>query len=208
MTQICLSCGLCCDGTLFGATDIDQDDARVALEQSHAIFLTDGSVVRAQQPCPALYQGSCSIYEQRPSVCRSFECALLIQVTNGRTSEQEALDIIAATKALRDNTRRQLESVLAPPDLSALQVALGEIKVQEHHDAHRAAQPIAAMVASVGDRLADTENDSTLANQTHRYREALDTADGLLAMTTQHFAIANGEVPASTENSLTDAGTV
>lgn len=46
------------------------------------------------QPCPAFREQSCSIYAQRPTRCRLFECRQLQQVKAGALTEAAALEKI------------------------------------------------------------------------------------------------------------------
>lgn len=99
---ICIDCGLCCNGTMFHAIDLDpSDDVRVLLTRG-AVMVTDAQSKRFHQPCPGFDGSHCLVYESRPSACRSFTCSLLTSVTSGRTSPDEARSIIARTRELAD----------------------------------------------------------------------------------------------------------
>jgi hypothetical protein len=69
---LCLSCALCCDGTLFGGAPLEPDEVEPAVRAGLRVFRSD-----FEQPCAALRGCSCSIYEARPRACRKFECRLL-----------------------------------------------------------------------------------------------------------------------------------
>lgn len=72
--NICLSCGLCCDGSLFWAVPVGQgEDVPVRLDAER----------RLRQPCPC-FNRSCTIYADRPAACRSFDCRVLQIVRAGR----------------------------------------------------------------------------------------------------------------------------
>ena len=73
LETLCKSCGLCCDGSLFGRVMFDPDEhapkKRLQLIESGRGF---------DQPCSALEKDrSCSIYDERPRACRRFVCKLL-----------------------------------------------------------------------------------------------------------------------------------
>ena len=78
---LCQSCGLCCDGSLFGKVPLDREE--VGLARRHRLRVVDNGT-RFEQPCIALSprDGSsgqervCSIYDERPRSCRSFVCRL------------------------------------------------------------------------------------------------------------------------------------
>jgi len=66
---LCLACGLCCDGSLFGRVPLAPDDAR-----THLRVIASGASF--EQPCSALVGGACRVYTTRPRACRAFTCKL------------------------------------------------------------------------------------------------------------------------------------
>jgi uncharacterized protein len=113
--QLCLRCGLCCNGVLFRDVEVQPgDDAemlrrlglplkKVNARPSPEAFQKE----RAPQPCALLGADcKCAIYANRPLRCRQFECALLLEVKAGACSVDQALKTIRdaqkrAAKALR-----------------------------------------------------------------------------------------------------------
>lgn len=79
LTTLCQSCGLCCDGSLFGRVPLLP--AEVPLARKHRLHVVEsGSAM--EQPCAALAldaenKRTCTAYEERPAACRTFDCALL-----------------------------------------------------------------------------------------------------------------------------------
>jgi uncharacterized protein len=78
LTILCSSCGLCCDGSLFGRADLTPDE--VAPARRNRLLVLDGAK-GFEQPCAALIpvetgRRQCSIYAERPLSCRTFECRL------------------------------------------------------------------------------------------------------------------------------------
>lgn len=73
LETLCQSCGFCCDGTLFQKALLRPEELEPARKNGLRVVADKGFL----QPCPKLVERSCSIYEQRPSVCRSFTCRLL-----------------------------------------------------------------------------------------------------------------------------------
>lgn len=114
--SLCLSCGLCCDGTLF---------RRVALEAGEGARLgtrvrlseEDGSLV---QPCRALSERKCGVYEDRPSVCRKFRCLALEQLEKGELSDDEAHEMV---REALDRRRRLAEVMGFEDEVHALALA-------------------------------------------------------------------------------------
>ena len=95
--DLCKQCGLCCDGTLFATTPVD--------EATQHLFASNN-----QQPngCEQLSScGSCKIYENRPYGCRSFKCGVLKDLLKGHLKFKEAQQLIYEVK-----NNRTLESVV------------------------------------------------------------------------------------------------
>lgn len=73
LATLCRSCGLCCDGSLFGRARLDADEVDVARKQRLRVVANGGSF---EQRCVALLDRACTIYDDRPRACRSFVCRL------------------------------------------------------------------------------------------------------------------------------------
>ena len=82
-SNICLSCGLCCDGTLIGFVQLESEEIPAIRELMDVEGVKDKGVFL--QPC-SKYCDGCTIYSQRPKQCASFKCGLLNSV------EQKELD--------------------------------------------------------------------------------------------------------------------
>lgn len=77
LVKLCQSCGLCCDGSLFGRVTIQPAEVRRA-RKNHLHVLEGGNAI--EQPCSALSTSdercACSIYADRLRSCRAFTCRL------------------------------------------------------------------------------------------------------------------------------------
>jgi Fe-S-cluster containining protein len=77
LEALCRSCGLCCDGSLFGSVPVEPDELRGA-RKKHLHVLQRGNAF--EQPCSALWTlgdgCACSVYSDRPRSCRAFTCRL------------------------------------------------------------------------------------------------------------------------------------
>ena len=102
--DLCLSCGLCCDGSLFWAVPLGEGEA------APAPLDADGYL---RQPCPC-FDGACTIYKDRPAGCRDFTCHVLDAVAAGRRDREWALARIAEMRA----TLAALDAALPGGDLS------------------------------------------------------------------------------------------
>jgi uncharacterized protein len=105
--NVCLGCGLCCDGTLFSHLGVlDEHDLGYPLRQLGVRLIVESDPPAFELPCPALADGACTIYDQgRPRACSWFVCDLAEAVAAGRTAPADARATIAATQALRDRVR-------------------------------------------------------------------------------------------------------
>jgi hypothetical protein len=81
LTSLCRSCGLCCDGSLFGRVSLQHEEVEQA-RRNRLRVLESGKAF--EQPCSALMpleagvdgRRTCSIYHERPLPCRGFVCRL------------------------------------------------------------------------------------------------------------------------------------
>ena len=94
-SKLCLSCGLCCDGTLIGHVQLDPEELlqvksvmEIEDENSNGFFL---------QPCKKYCDG-CTIYSQRPTPCASFKCGLLNSFDMREISFSQTAEIIKEVK--------------------------------------------------------------------------------------------------------------
>ena len=62
-----------------------------------------------EQPCAALRENGCTVYEKRPTRCRLFHCQQLRRVESGDTTEQAAMALIVETRKLVDQVRSLIE---------------------------------------------------------------------------------------------------
>lgn len=93
--NICLPCGLCCDGTMIGHVQLDREELPVLKrlmniedENGNGFFL---------QPCNN-YCDRCNIYSQKPKQCANFNCALLKSLKQKEVDFESAIEIISVFK--------------------------------------------------------------------------------------------------------------
>jgi Fe-S-cluster containining protein len=96
--SLCLDCGLCCDGSLFYAVPVTRDE--VLRLGTRVDFSEDGA--QMMQCCRALEGNRCTVYDERPSTCRTYRCFVLSSFERGAMSEAEAR---AALDELRELVR-------------------------------------------------------------------------------------------------------
>ncbi|MEJ5199160.1 MAG: YkgJ family cysteine cluster protein [Anaerolineae bacterium] len=90
---LCLACGFCCDGTLHTNTVLlpTETEAVAALDM---VVEHIGERPAFAQPCAMFRDGRCTIYSQRPQVCRHYECALLKRLLAGEIGLLQALRVV------------------------------------------------------------------------------------------------------------------
>ncbi len=113
--QLCLACGLCCDGTLFDNVHLGPgDDAEKvkALGLPVMVSRAQTSIVFFRQPCTALCADrTCRVYADRPVQCRSFECGVFKDVRAGRIPFADALRLVKQARRRADKIRRLLRKL-------------------------------------------------------------------------------------------------
>lgn len=111
-----MACGLCCDGTLFDHVKLGADDDIRPLSQAHVGIISNGGTPAISLPCTAYANRACSIYSERPHICRQFHCRLLRRFKANKISEGRALDVIRKAIALRGNVKQQMRTVFSEDD--------------------------------------------------------------------------------------------
>jgi uncharacterized protein len=146
-SELCTSCALCCDGTLFGSVKIDADERpRLRLP----IVEAESGYVLAQ-PCVALRGARCSAYEERPRSCARYECELRKRVVAGAVTAVEAR---AKVERIRARLHVARATFAAGSDASIWQIidALDAPKTAAEEEAWARAH--AAGIAAIGDVIA------------------------------------------------------
>jgi Fe-S-cluster containining protein len=97
-SNLCLSCGLCCDGTLIGFVQVDNEEIPALRELLDIEEVNEKGVFL--QPCNKYCDG-CTIYSQRPKQCASFKCGLLKSVEQKELDFDKAIEAISEVKQLK-----------------------------------------------------------------------------------------------------------
>lgn len=99
--ELCVACGLCCSGALFGHVSLTEDDAARLSRRLPVLGR------RLVQPCPAHAEdGRCTIYEDRPADCERYACGVLERVRAGSMTAGEAATLVARARELAAAVRR------------------------------------------------------------------------------------------------------
>jgi uncharacterized protein len=109
--QLCLRCGLCCNGVIFGDVELQPGDDPARLTALGVPLKSRGKKTKFPQPCACLDGLRCRIYADRPRRCRTFDCRLLQRAGAGEVRIVDALKIIRATRRHADQVRRLLRQL-------------------------------------------------------------------------------------------------
>ncbi|HEY4166547.1 MAG TPA: YkgJ family cysteine cluster protein [Reyranella sp.] len=118
-SSLCLSCGLCCSGAIFGRVPVEQDDDVAWLDAAGVALSVNCGEREFKLPCPAHDGRQCQVYASRPAACRDYRCDLLRRVTGGEIAHVEALGIIGEAVRLNRNLLQAIRDV-APGDSSRM----------------------------------------------------------------------------------------
>jgi hypothetical protein len=117
---LCQSCGLCCDGSLFGRVDLAPEEVEPARRRGLRVFHDARGF---EQPCAALASAGpgpgyrrCSIYDERPRACRRFVCRLYDRHRREGGPVEGRLRVV---RRLRSLVRDLEASGLSPADFDA-----------------------------------------------------------------------------------------
>jgi hypothetical protein len=110
--KLCLACGLCCDGTLFGHVKLGPaDDVKRLKTLGLPVAVTRGRtpVTHFPQRCAALCTDcTCRVYADRPRQCRTFECGVFQAAQAGRITFPAARRTVKKARRQADRVRQLL----------------------------------------------------------------------------------------------------
>ena len=107
-SNICLSCGLCCDGTLIGFVELNTQEKTELRELMDIVESNEKGFFL--QPCNKYCDG-CTIYSQRPKQCASYKCGLLKSVEQKELDFNLALEIINEVKQKKINIEKNITTL-------------------------------------------------------------------------------------------------
>jgi hypothetical protein len=106
---LCLKCGLCCNGVIFGDVRLQPGDVPQRLRLLGLPVKMAGSRPASfPQPCAALEGCRCRIYPDRPKYCRQFDCLLLKRLAAGEVRPPAAERVVARTLRQAEKVRKLL----------------------------------------------------------------------------------------------------
>lgn len=99
-SRLCTACGMCCDGTMFQVVHLQPGDQPAELGKLGLKIRSRAMGFFMEQPCPALRDTRCTVYDQRPTRCRLFHCQQLRLLEAGQSSEADVMSMIDSARAL------------------------------------------------------------------------------------------------------------
>ncbi len=114
LSQLCLRCGLCCDGNLFTQVPLAAAEVADARRRGLTIAARPDGGDALRQRCDALTGTRCKIYDERPASCRRYHCMLHAALAADEVS-------LASALALVDEAHARLTALAAelPADADA-----------------------------------------------------------------------------------------
>jgi hypothetical protein len=115
--NICIECGLCCDGSMFMHVKIDKSDDPTLLKQLGVESVEVRDKPFFLQPCIWQEGKLCRLYndKRRFKVCKAFKCRLLRQYLSGEISYPSALAVIREI-LIRRQSVKAFSEILYPDD--------------------------------------------------------------------------------------------
>lgn len=112
--QLCVGCGMCCDGSLFNFVYSLDDLAQKTMFKQKGLdyFTNERGEESFHQPCTFFSkQTGCTIYsEPRPLTCINFRCTLLRRVEKGEYTLEAATEIVKSAKQMQAELRPLFEN--------------------------------------------------------------------------------------------------
>jgi Fe-S-cluster containining protein len=98
-SQLCMSCGLCCQGIMEKAAVLEPNEIELARELNLECFMADDGIYKFHLPCPLVKENICTVYDNsHPRVCSEFQCLLLDQLLSDEISLEASFIIIHKIK--------------------------------------------------------------------------------------------------------------
>ena len=98
-SALCLTCGLCCRGAIFGWTVLRDEERDWAVDVGLDVF-EEPRGPAFSQPCTRLSGTACEIYRTRPASCAGYRCRLLDGYLDGRLPLADGQATVAEAKRL------------------------------------------------------------------------------------------------------------
>ena len=105
--NLCIECGLCCNGALFDYGPLADDEVE-EMREAGLTILEDNKKFGFGLPCPQIDGAVCQVYDKRPQTCRAFRCEVLKSVEAGDLAYEEGLQHVEQGRAALAQVHAQL----------------------------------------------------------------------------------------------------
>ncbi|MEM8848922.1 MAG: YkgJ family cysteine cluster protein [Pseudomonadota bacterium] len=100
--HVCVSCNMCCDGSMFDRVEVAPSDLDRMSDRSDVRTDTAEGYRYLKQGCGRLgADGRCGCYAERPSRCRIYNCQLVGRLGSGEIGEAEAHETVREMRRLK-----------------------------------------------------------------------------------------------------------
>ncbi|RPA66617.1 hypothetical protein EF405_20235 [Cyclobacteriaceae bacterium YHN15] len=127
--QICISCGFCCDNTLFDNAVLQPGEKGTLPEKMEESYIKIKNQEYFKLPC-FYFNGKCSIYNQKKAhICSSFRCQLLKNFEAGKITQKDAIELVRQTKQTRVELLKEYQQISGKSEVLTFReilVALGK----------------------------------------------------------------------------------
>ncbi len=132
--KICLSCGFCCDGTLFDKASLRPGEKGTLPEKMEENYFQNELGEFFHLPCH-YFSGKCTIYNQKKAhICSAFRCRLLGDSARETITVDEVTTIISNVKTYRKEITLLAHNALNIPEntpFRTIQNKLDELNSEE-----------------------------------------------------------------------------
>lgn len=120
--NICVECGLCCDGSMYPNVFIHDDDDISFIQQFGFNPVKVNGELSSPLPCKWQKENLCTLYHdsRRLKTCKDYKCKLLEQYISGEISYIAAMDEIKDLLKVRNNIKKFSELLYIPKNDSKI----------------------------------------------------------------------------------------
>lgn len=145
-----MQCGLCCNGTFYGSVVIVEEETARLDRVGLRVVRSDGTTTMPQ-PCSALRNCLCAVYQERPTACARYECSLRKKLAADECSLDDATANVAKMRELLATIRTAFD---CPESMSIWERILAMDEPKTPEEAVVASQKYGEAIAAVGELLA------------------------------------------------------
>jgi len=134
--KICVTCGFCCDATLFLKASLSHGERGHLPEKIEEASFTEEGKDFFLQPC-LYFSGECTIYNrQRANICSTYRCRLLREMEEGKIAREDALKTVREAMDLRNAIMGEYKRISGKSAYIGFRQLLTELGKQMKHPAN------------------------------------------------------------------------